>query len=134
MCFGYHPYVTIPGVPRAEWQLTSPDMRHLLVDDRGLPTGAHEPWAGRTEVLESVTYDDGFDDLPDDAVFALAGGNRRIEVTFEKGYPAAQLFAPGNDDLVAIEPMAAPTDALRRGGYRVAAGRPETTRFSITVT
>ena len=134
ICFGYHPYLTIPDVPRAQWRLTSPDMRHLLVDDRGLPTGAHEPWTGRTEVLESVTYDDGFDNLPDGAVFALEGGDRRIEVTFEKGYPAAQLFAPDNGDLVAIEPMAAPTDALRRGGYRVAAGGPETTRFSITVT
>jgi len=38
------------------------------------------------------------------------------------------------DDLVAIEPMAAPTDSLCRGGYRFAvAGKPETAAFSITV-
>ena len=85
--------------------------------------------------LVSVTYDDGFDDVPDGAVFTLAGGDRRIDVEFETGYPAAQLFAPGTDDLVAIEPMTAPTDALRRGGYRSAApGQPATARFSITVT
>ena len=55
-------------------------------------------------------------------------------MTFVKGYPAAQLFAPGTDDIIAIEPMAAPTDALRRGGYRFAvAGKPEKTRFSIKV-
>ena len=72
--------------------------------------------------------------MPDGAVFTLAGGDRRIEVTFEKGYPAAQLFAPPNEDLVAIEPMAAPTDALIRGNYRFAtAGNPETTRFSIKI-
>ena len=47
-----------------------------------------------TEPLKNVTYDDGFDNVPDGAVFALAGGDRRIEVKFEKGYPAAQLFAP----------------------------------------
>ena len=43
LCFGYHPYLTIPGVPRAEWVLTTPAMRHLPVDERGLPTGAREP-------------------------------------------------------------------------------------------
>ena len=52
-------------------------------------------------------------------MFALSGGDRRIEVHFDEGYTAAQVFAPGNDDVVCFEPMAAPTDALRRGGYRV---------------
>ena len=134
LCFGYHPYFVIPGVPRAQWQLTTPTMRRLPVDDRGIPTGAHADWSGGTRQLDGVTYDDGFDAVPDDAVFTLAGGGRRIDVRFEKGYPAAQLFAPPTDDLVAIEPMAAPTDALRRGGYRYAVpGKPETTRFSIRV-
>ena len=135
LCFGYHPYLTIPGVPRADWRLTTPDMRHLLVDDRGIPTGEHEHWAGNTEALGSQTYDDGFDQVAEGALFTLDGGGRRIEVTFEKGYPAAQLFAPPADALVAIEPMAAPTDALRRGDYRsVDPGTPETMRFSIKVT
>jgi galactose mutarotase-like enzyme len=66
-------------------------------------------------------------------VFALSGGGRRIEVTYEQGYPAAQLFAPAGDALVAIEPMAATTDALRRGDHAVAAGGPVTARFSIRV-
>ncbi|MGZ5396148.1 MAG: aldose 1-epimerase [Mycobacterium sp.] len=135
LCFGYHPYLTIPGTPRDQWRLTTPTMRHLFVDSRGIPTGENEQWDGATDPLVSVTYDDGFDDVPDGAVFTLAGGERRIDVEFETGYPAAQLFAPGTDDLVAIEPMAAPTDALRRGGYRSAApGQPATARFSITVT
>ncbi len=133
LCFGYHPYFIIPGVPREEWTLTTPNMRSLPVDSRGIPTGETENWDGRTEPLESTTYDDGFDQLPDGATFALAGGDRRIEVTFEKGYPAAQLFAPPGEDLVAIEPMAAPTDALTRGNFRSAAGEPETLRFSIKV-
>lgn len=135
LCFGYHPYVTIPDVPRGEWLLTTPAMRHLPVDDRGIPTGGHEDWDASTEPLKSTEYDDGFDQVPAGAVFSLAGADRRIDVTFEKGYPAAQLFAPGNDDVVGIEPMAAPTDSLRRGNHRFAvAGKPETSRFSITVT
>jgi aldose 1-epimerase len=134
LCFGYHPYLRIPDVPRADWLLTTPNMRHLPVNDQGLPTGEHEAWMGTTEKLDSVAYDDGFDEVRDGSVFALSGGERRIEVTFESGYPAAQLFAPPNDDLVGIEPMAAPTDALRRGNYRSAvAGTAETTRFSIKV-
>lgn len=135
LCFGYHPYFTIPGVPREEWQLTTPSMRHLPVDNRGIPTGEHDDWNAATEPLKSVTYDDGFDNVPEGAVFALSGGDRRVDVKFERGYPAAQLFAPKSDDIVAIEPMAAPTDSLRRGTYRFAGpGTPETARFSISVT
>ena len=46
------------------------------------------------------------DDAAAAAVFALSGGGRRIEVVFEQGFPAAQIFAPSNDDVVGIEPMA----------------------------
>jgi aldose 1-epimerase len=134
LCFGYHPYLNIPGVPRADWVLTTPAMRRLPVDDRGIPTGEHSEWSGGARSLNGVTYDDGFDEVPDGAVFTLTGGTRRVEVRFEKGYPAAQIFAPPTDDLVAVEPMAAPTDSLLRGTYRSAApGTAETARFSITV-
>ena len=71
--------------------------------------------------------------MPERAVFTVTGGTHRIDVLFAEGYPAAQLFAPEGDDLIAIEPMAAPTDALRRGGYRVADGEPVTFEFSVTV-
>jgi galactose mutarotase-like enzyme len=134
LCFGYHPYFQIPGVPREEWRLTAPNMRRLPVDYRGIPTGETEDWTGPTEPLGNVAYDDGFDEVPEGALFALSGGDRRVEVTFEKGYPAAQLFAPPAEALVAIEPMAAPTDALSRGDYHyAAAGKPETLRFSIRI-
>lgn len=46
LCYGYHPYVTIPEVPREDWQLQTPTMRHLLVDDRGCPPV--NPGTGRT--------------------------------------------------------------------------------------
>lgn len=134
LCFGYHPYFTIPGVPRDEWRLSTPAMRHLPVDSRGIPTGEQDDWDARDVPLASITYDDGFGNVPDGGVFALQGGDRRIVVRFETGYPAAQLFAPGTDELIAIEPMAAPTDSLRSGGYRCALpGEPATARFSICV-
>lgn len=134
LCYGYHPYLQVPGVPRAEWRLETPAMRHLPVDGWGIPTGATADWAGGTETLGDTELDHGFDQVPDGARFALSGGDHRIDVTFETGYPAAQLFAPGSDDVVGIEPMAAPTDALRRGNHRAAyPGAPDVSRFSIRV-
>ena len=125
LCFGFHPYLTIPDVPRAEWKLETPPLRHLPVDNWGIPTGDDRGLAGHVETLGDKIFDDGFDEVPQGAVFALSGGDRRIEVIFEQGYPAAQIFAPANDDVVGIEPMAAPTNALRKGGYSVAVpGRP----------
>ena len=74
LCFGYHPYFQIPGVPRDEWTLTTPTMRRLPVDSAGLPTGESEDWTGATKPLKNVTYDDGFDNVPEGAVFTLEGG------------------------------------------------------------
>ncbi|KUI23629.1 aldose 1-epimerase [Mycobacterium sp. GA-2829] len=134
LCYGFHPYLQLQDVPRAQWELQTPPMRHLPVDDWGIPTGATAPWAGGGQMLGDTELDDGFDEVADGAVFTLSGGDRRIEMRFHTGYPAAQLFAPGADDLVAVEPMAAPTDALRRETYRVAEpGAPATSRFSISV-
>lgn len=134
LCFGYHPYFQIPGVARAEWELATPSMRHLVVDDQGLPTGETGEWPSGAKPLGEDQLDDGFDAVADGAVFTLSGGGRAVEVTFTQGYHAAQLFAPGGDDLVAIEPMAAPTDALRRGGYPVAVpGHAVTSTFAVRV-
>ena len=99
---------------------------------RRLPTGATEEWSAMSETLGERVFDDGFDEVPPGAVFALSGGDRRIEVVFNHGYPAVQIFAPKNDDVVGIEPMAAPTNALRKGGYSTAVpGRPASASFSI---
>jgi galactose mutarotase-like enzyme len=134
LCFGFHPYLRLPGVPRSQWHIETPAMRHLAVDDRGIPTGASTTWPQTSEALGERTFDDGYDELAPGAVFALSGGTRRIEVRLEQGYPAAQIFAPGADDVVCFEPMAAPTDALRRGGYRTAEpGTEATAVFTITV-
>ena len=105
------------------------------MDHWGIPTGGTEEWEKRSVVLGSNMFDDGFDNVPQGATFALSGGDRRIEVVLDNGYPAVQVFAPINDDVVCIEPMAAPTNALRKGGYNVAVpGRPATATFTVKVT
>ena len=40
MCFGFHPYLQLPGVPRAQWQIETPAMRYQPVNAWGIPTGA----------------------------------------------------------------------------------------------
>lgn len=138
LCFGFHPYLQLPDAPRADWVIETPPLRHLGLDDRGLPTGASERQQARSEALRDNTFDDAYDQVGEGSVFAVSGGGRRIEVHFEHGYPAAQIFAPPVDDpakaIVCFEPMTAPTDALRRGGYRCARpGEPAVTQFSIRV-
>ena len=136
LCFGFHPYLQLPGAPRSEWVIETPALRHLGLDDKGLPTGESTPQPERRETLRDKIFDDAYDQVNDGAVFAVSGGGRRLEVHFERGYPAAQIFAPAAEDpdkaIVCFEPMTAPTDALRRGGYRCARpGEPAVTQFSI---
>lgn len=134
LCYGFHPYLRVPDAPRAAWQIETPPMTRRPVDAWGIPTGATESHPGGEQPLGETFLDDGFDEVPAGAVFAVSGGGRRIEVVFEQGYPAAQVFAPGGDDVICFEPMTAPADALRRGGYRLAhPGAPDTTRFAIRV-
>lgn len=134
LCFGFHPYLQLPGVARGEWIIETPPLRHLALDDKGLPTGATSPWPATREALGDKSFDDAYDQVDQGAVFVVSGGDRRLEVHFERGYSAAQIFAPPGEDLVCFEPMAAPTDALRRGGFRSAQpGEPAVAQFSIRV-
>jgi aldose 1-epimerase len=134
LCFGFHPYLQIPDVPRAQWQMETPAMRFRPVNAWGIPTGEMEPHAATTELLGDRFFDDGYDEVEPGSVFAVSAGARRIEVHFDEGYPAAQIFAPGDEDVVCFEPMAAPTDSLRRGGYRVVSpGESAVAQFRITV-
>jgi aldose 1-epimerase len=118
--FGFHPYFGLAGVPRAKWRLESPEMRRLVVDERGIPTGDEVPFAAFSSELGERGFDDGFALGDPAASFALIGGGRRVTVEFLDGYLYAQIFAPKNEDLIAIEPMTAPTSALSSGrGLRI---------------
>jgi galactose mutarotase-like enzyme len=134
LCFGFHPYLRLPDVARSEWIIETPPLRHLSLDEQGLPTGESEPQLAKEESLGDKAFDDAYDDVNDGAVFAVSGGGRRLEVHFEQGYPATQIFAPLAEDVVCFEPMTAPTDALCRGGYRCARpDEPAVVEFSIRV-
>jgi galactose mutarotase-like enzyme len=134
VCFGHHPYLRLPDVPRAEWEISAPVAEHLLLDDRKVPTGEREPAGSVDGPLADRTFDDAYTVASGGGPFVLAGGGRRIEVTFERGYPYTQIFAPDFDDVVCFEPMTAPADALRHDPPSVAAGEAFSARFTIAVT
>jgi len=113
--FGFHPYIGVPGLPRAEWQLTLPSMRRLVLDQRGIPTGSEEAYGGLDGPLGERNFDDGFALLEERTAFCIAGAGRRIFVELLKGFTNAQVFAPKDTNYIALEPMTAPANALVSG-------------------
>jgi aldose 1-epimerase len=134
--FGFHPYFRLPGVDRGDWKIEIPVRERLLLDERMLPTGDREDVSVASGPLGSRTFDDAYVSPPGGERFTVAGAGRRVEVAFESGFPFAQVYAPDDDDVIAIEPMAAPTNALVTGGDELPIaepGRPYRAVFSVTV-
>jgi aldose 1-epimerase len=113
--FGFHPYLGLPDAPRQEWRVHLPPMRHLVLDQRKIPTGAAEPFGGMDDTLQTRDFDDGFALLGDKAALSVACGGHRIAVELLEGYPYTQVFAPHAYDYLAFEPMTAPSNALVSG-------------------
>jgi aldose 1-epimerase len=134
IAFGFHPYLRLPAVERRDWRIEVPVRERLCLDERMLPTGEREPADVAAGALGPRTFDDAY--LAPDGPFVLAGGGRRIELAFVDGFPYAQVFAPAEDDVVAFEPMTAPTNALVDAGPELrllAPGDAYRAAFSITV-
>jgi aldose 1-epimerase len=113
--FGFHPYLGLPDLPRQDWRVTLPEMRHLTLDAKNIPTGADEPFHGLDGPLGMRDFDDGFALLGDRATLSVSGGGHRISVDLLEGYPFTQVYAPHLHDYLAFEPMTAPTNALVSG-------------------
>jgi aldose 1-epimerase len=58
IAFGYHPYLRLPEIERAGWEIEVPVSERLALDDHGLPTGAREPTAAIDGPLGAWTFDD----------------------------------------------------------------------------
>jgi aldose 1-epimerase len=114
LAFGWHPWLALPGVPRAQWELELPDRVEYALDDRNLPTGERTAQPGERLVLGDRALDAHYA-VPDDARFALVGGDRAIAVEWAGGFRFAQVFAPRELDVVCLEPMMAPVAALSTG-------------------
>jgi aldose 1-epimerase len=112
VAFGFHPYLQIPGLPRAEWEVSFPVRRRLRLDQRLIPTGATEPTDPLEGAIGQRTWDDGFDRIDPAGRFELSGRGRTIVMQYAEGFPVAQIFAPPGEEYVCIEPMTAPANSL----------------------
>lgn len=113
--FGFHPYLGLPDAPRQDWRVHLPPMRHLILDQRKIPTGVAKPFGGMDETLGTRDFDDGFALLGDKAALSVTCGGHRIAVELLEGYPYTQVYAPHTQEYLAFEPMTAPSNALVSG-------------------
>ena len=135
VAFGYHPYLVVPGAPRAEWEVELPVESRLVLDESQIPTGEVEPPGFRQGALEDRSLDDGYVMPERPRPFSASAAGRTLGVEFIEGYTHAQVFAPAGKDLICFEPMTAPANALiSHDGLRLAPpGEPFTAAFRITV-
>jgi aldose 1-epimerase len=136
VAFGWHPYLRLPGAPRAAWRLLLPRRTHLELDDRGLPTGKSADEPAEADPVGERTYDDlyALEDDPGGRRLGLEAAGRRLVVGYGDGYDHAQVFAPPGVEFVCLEPMTGPTAALAAGSTPlVAPGDTFAARFTVTV-
>jgi galactose mutarotase-like enzyme len=135
IAFGYHPYLVVPGAPRAEWEVELPVESRLAVDENQIPTGDVEPPGFRLGALEDRSLDSGYVMPERPRPFSVSAAGRTLGVEFVEGYTHAQVFAPAAEDLICFEPMTAPANALRsHDDLRLAPpGEPFSAAFRITV-
>jgi aldose 1-epimerase len=133
--FGFHPYFRIPGATRAATRLRLPPRRHIALDERQLPDPAklstHEP--ADDQLIAHRTFDDHYA-LGRDRRFELATLRHSLTITFDGGYPYAQVFAPPRAQFVCIEPMVAPVNGLVTGDAPLLApGDRYRATFTVTI-
>ena len=134
VAFGWHPYLRLPGPARSQWSLRLPARRHLALDDRGIPTGSSTHEAAELSPIGRRVFDDGYHLGRERRLGLVNDAGRSVELRCGNGYPFAQVWVPRGKPFVALEPMAAPTNALVEGS--APSVRPEesfTATFTLTL-
>ena len=133
--FGWHPYLRLPGVPRAEWEIEIPVDERVELDELMRPTGLRDVAAIAAGAVGDRTFNDLYVLPPTRDPLVVRGGGRQIEVRMGHGYEYAQVYAPADDDVIALEPMTAPINAVVSGdGLRfVEPGETFEARFSVVI-
>ena len=92
IAFGYHPYLRVPGAPRAEWEVDMPVDQHLVLDENQIPTGEGEmPALPLAALLEDRALDDGYELPEHPRPFTVSAAGRTLGVEFVEGYTYAQV-------------------------------------------
>ncbi len=132
--FGWHPYLRLPDVPRAQWRLRIPGRRHLTLDSFGIPTGAEVAERAEEAPIARRTFDDLYALGRDRRLAFAVGDGPSIELRSDSAYPYAQVWVPAGRRFAALEPMVAPTNALVDGATPlVGPGDSYAARFTLAV-
>lgn len=133
--FGWYPYFVIPNQPQAQWKMSLPLTERAEFDAPNLPAGEAAGCEWEDCELGGRVVDDLFVNVEPGTVVGLAGGEHVLQLEYQDGYPYSVIFAPAEDDVVAIEPMTAPTDPFggRFAVQKVAPGESYAATFVIRV-
>ena len=134
VAFGWHPYLRLPTTPRSSWRLRLPPRDHLELNAKGIPTGESTPELAESAPIGRRRFDDLYR-LERRHRLALEADGGTIELHCAENYPFAQVWVPPRRPFAALEPMAAPTNALVGGTTPfVARGEAFTATFALTIT
>lgn len=122
LLIGFHPYFSIPNIPRDRWALHLPARKKVVVDDLLIPTGEFIDLDFPNPLpLKGRTLDHGFADMQHNAdrraTFSITADKKRIDVVFGPKYPVAQVWLPASPlmqtaDFICIEPMTGVTNGI----------------------
>jgi aldose 1-epimerase len=135
VAFGWHPYLRLPGVARSQWRLRLPARQHLALDSFGIPTGEDVAEKAEAAPLGGRTFDDLYRLGRTRRLAFAADDGTAIELQCDSAYPYAQVWVPAGQTYAALEPMAAPTNALVTGSAPlVEPGDTYSARFVLAIT
>ncbi|MGV1005260.1 MAG: aldose 1-epimerase [Candidatus Nanopelagicales bacterium] len=110
IAFGWHPYLTIPGLPRPEWEVYLPFTERCPLDNTLLPTGLREHVEPIVGLLGDRPLDDLYGGLTNGTTAYIQGNGRRMSIRFDHGYDFAILYGPSHRNHICVEPMTAASD------------------------
>jgi len=132
--FGWHPYLQLRSSPRHSWRLRLPTRDHLALDARGIPTGTSRREPAEFAPVARRTFDDLYKLGPNRRLAFLAEDGASVALHCGTSYPFGQVWVPAGRPFAALEPMAAPTNALADGRTPlVRRGESFTARFTLEV-
>jgi aldose 1-epimerase len=110
---GYHPYFTLPGVPRDLWRVRMPVREQVVLNEKLTPTGERKAFSLPQPVeLAGRQFDDVFAGVDPAAEFSVEGGGKKIALRYGPKFPVAVVYAPPGRDFICFEPMTGVTNAF----------------------
>jgi galactose mutarotase-like enzyme len=133
IAFGWHPYLSIPGLERSEWDVYFPFTRRCPLDSTKLPTGTREEVEPIIGKLGDRALDDLYADVANGTTAYIRGNGRRMSIRFDMGYDWAILYGPPHRDHICIEPMTAASDPFSGQDPMEVVPRGGTFRAAFTI-